>query len=159
MINSPNSLAKPTVTNNYAPTPSLHLSMKLSLQRSRCVRYDNLHGSPACVWFIDGSYSKSRARRARRGWGQPGLENPQSLGKRGVHPRSAPMFTGAWLSSAALTATSLPCQLIVIAEFCGASSRLSLMPLGCMRAITHLSTSTLLRLRVKRSVIIECRKK
>jgi hypothetical protein len=68
------------------------------------------------------------------------------------------MFTGAWLSSAALTATSLPCQLIVIAEFCGASSRLSLMPLGCMRAITHLSTSTLLQLRVKRSVIIECRK-
>jgi hypothetical protein len=33
------------------------------------------------------------------------------------------------------------------------------MPLGCMRAITHLSTSTLLQLRVKRSVIIECRKK
>ena len=65
----------------------------------------------------------------------------------------------AWLSSAVLTATSLPCHEIVMAEFCGASSRLSLMPLGCMRAITHLSTSTLLRLRVKRSVIIECRKK
>ena len=49
----------------------------------------------------------------------------------------------AWLSSAVLTATSLPCHEIVIAEFCGASSRLSLMPFGCMRAITHLSASTL----------------
>ena len=154
MINSPNSLAKPMVTNNYAPTPSLHLSMKLSLQRSRCVRYLDLHGSPACVWFIIGSYSKSS------GGGVGGaLKTGRSLRKRDRYPQSAPMFTEAWLSSAALTATSLPCQLIVIAEFCGASSRLSLMPLGCMRAITHLSTSTLLQLRVKRSVIIECRKK
>jgi len=138
MINSPNSLAKPTVTNNYAPTPNLHLSMKLSLQRSRRIWYLDFHGSPACMWFIIGSYSKSSGGGVRRGWGQRGLENR---------------------SIAALTATSLPCQLIVIAEFCSASSRLSLMPLGCMRAITHLSTSTLLRLRVKRSVIIECRKK
>ena len=65
----------------------------------------------------------------------------------------------AWLSSDALTATSLPCQLIVMAEFCGASSRLSLIPFGCILAMTHLSTSTLLQLRVKCSVIIECRKK
>ena len=49
----------------------------------------------------------------------------------------------AWLSSAELIATSLPCHEIVIAEFCGASSFLSLMPLGCIRAMTHLSASTL----------------
>ena len=65
----------------------------------------------------------------------------------------------AWLSSDALTATSLPCHEIVIAEFCGASSRLSLIPFGCILAMTHLSASTLLQLRVKRSVIIECQKK
>ena len=49
----------------------------------------------------------------------------------------------AWLSSAELTATSLPCQLIVIAEFCGASSFLSLIPLGCILAMTHFNASTL----------------
>ena len=64
----------------------------------------------------------------------------------------------AWLSSAELTATSLPCHEIVMAEFCGASSFLSRIPFGCMRAMTHFNASTLLQLRVKRSVIIECRK-
>ena len=52
----------------------------------------------------------------------------------------------AWLSSVELTATSLPCHEIVMAEFCGASSFLSLIPFGCIRAMTHLSASTLLRL-------------
>ena len=65
----------------------------------------------------------------------------------------------AWLSSAELTATSLPCHEIVMAWFCGASSRLSLMPLGCILAMTHFSASTLLQLRKKPSVIIKCRKK
>jgi len=49
----------------------------------------------------------------------------------------------AWLSSAELTATSLPCHDIVMAEFCGASSFLSLIPFGCILAMTHLSASTL----------------
>jgi len=50
------------------------------------------------------------------------------------------------MSCDALTSTSLPCQLIVIAWFYGAPSLRPLIPLGCMRAITHLSASTLLQL-------------
>ena len=65
----------------------------------------------------------------------------------------------AWLSSAVLTATSLPCHEIVMAWFRSASSFLSLMPLGCILAMTHLRASTLLQLRKKPSVIIKCRKK
>ena len=153
MINSPDSLAKPTMTNNNAPAPRLHLSMKLSLQRSRCVRYNDfhklalslasaprpfgiihlvrslrltvrprtsalsvmvnthranrlaalrarrtvsskdnragyvdLHKHPACVCFINGSYSKSRARPARRGWGRLGLENRAIAAQTGLLP-------------------------------------------------------------------------
>ena len=86
MINSPDSLAKPTVTNNYAPTPSLHLSMKLSLQRSRCVRYYDFHVRPACVCFINGSYSKSRGGGVRRGWGRLGLENRRISAQTGSLP-------------------------------------------------------------------------
>ena len=65
----------------------------------------------------------------------------------------------AWLSSAVLTATSLPCHEIVMAWFRSASSFLSLIPFGCILAMTHLRASTLLRLRKKPSVIIKCRKK
>ena len=86
MINSPDSLAKPTMTNNNAPTPRLHLSMELSLQRSRCVRYNDFHGSPACVWFIIGSYSKSRGGGVRRGWGRRGLEKLPIAAQTGLIP-------------------------------------------------------------------------
>ena len=106
--------------------------------------YVDLHKHPACACFINGSYSKSRARPARRGWGRRGLEKWRISAQTGSLP--------------ALCANDYR-RLAVLACFCGASSRLSLMPLRCMRAITHLSTSTLLQLRVKRSVIIECRKK
>ena len=86
MINSPDSLATPTVTNNNAPAPRLHLSMKLSLQRSRCVGYNDFHKHPGCVCFIYGSYSKSRGGGVRRGWGRRGLEKRRTSAQTGSIP-------------------------------------------------------------------------
>ena len=106
--------------------------------------------------FISGLIAKFAAAASGGGGVGRASKSGRSPGKRGNGPSPAPMFTGAWLSSVALTATSLPCQLIVIAEFCGASSRLSLMPLDCILAITHLSASTLFLLFVTcaRSVML-----
>lgn len=46
----------------------------------------DFHKHPGCVWFINGSYSKSRGGGVGRGWGQPGLEKLRIAGQTGSIP-------------------------------------------------------------------------
>ena len=60
--------------------------------RLRRVWYLDLHESPACVWFIYGSYSKSWARRVRQGWGQPGPRKAVDRRANGIDTRTLRQF-------------------------------------------------------------------